>query len=230
MNMKRWERESLTPEEIDLVLDAARDEEEKAMMTTLADTGMRVNELLRLRKDWVHFPRRKRGITGLLKRSESHGFIKIPVNEDYTPVAGTKGRGPKTKRIRNVPMTARLHDVLKEWLKDHNGFFRTYNHVYNVCVRSGKKAGIEPPVGYRHRGASHIDPLGGVYHSKGFHVTPHIFRHSFITWVYYASGLRPEEIAVLVGHRDAKMVNEVYLHLDEKEITRKIEESGCLER
>jgi len=38
--MKKWERESLKPEEIDLVLDAARNDEERAMMTVLADTGM----------------------------------------------------------------------------------------------------------------------------------------------------------------------------------------------
>lgn len=192
--MKKWERESLTPEEIDLVLDAARDDEERAMISTLVYTGMRVNELLRLRKEWVHW------------RKGSHGVIRIPVNEDYTPVPGTKGRGPKTKRIRNVPMTARLHDVLKAWFKDHNGFFRTYNHVYNVCVRSGKAAGLKK------------------------RVTPHIFRHSFVTAAWYNTDLKDAEIGQIVGHKDGRMVRDVYLHIDEKETARKLEESGWLER
>jgi len=193
--MKKWERESLKPEEIDLVLDAARNDEERAMMTVLADTGMRVNELLRLRKDWVHW------------RKGSHGVIRIPVNEDYTPVPGTKGRGPKTKRIRNVSMTFRLHAVLKAWFKDsHNGFFRTYNHVYNVCVRSGEAAGLKK------------------------RVTPHIFRHSFVTAAWYNTELKDAEIGQLVGHKDGRMVRDVYLHIDEKETARKIEESGWLER
>jgi integrase/recombinase XerD len=192
--MKRWERESLTPEEIDLVIASARTDEEHAMMTTLADTGMRVNELLRLRRDWAHW------------RKGSHGEIRIAIKDDYTPVPGTKGRGPKTKRIRNVPMTSRLHDVLKAWFKDHNGFFRTYNHVYNVCVRSGEAAGLKK------------------------RVTPHIFRHSFVTGAWYKTDLKDAEIGQLVGHKDGRMVRDVYLHIDEKETARKIEESGWLER
>lgn len=192
--MKKWERESLTPEEIDLVISAGRNDEEIAMMTTLADTGMRVNELLRLRKDWVHW------------RKGSYGVIRIPVNEDYTPVSGTKARGPKTKRIRNVPMTARLHDVLKAWFKEHNGFFRTYNHVYNVCVRSGEAAGLKK------------------------RVTPHIFRHSYATAAWYNTELKDAEIGQVLGHKDGRMVRDVYLHIDEKETARKLEESGWLER
>jgi integrase len=227
ISMKKWERESLTPEEIDLVLDAARNDEERAMMTTLADTGMRVNELLRLRRDWVHFPRRKRGITGLLK-SKSHGFIRIPVNEDYTPVPGTKGRGPKTKRVRNVPMTSRLHDVLKEWFRDgHNGFFRTYNHVYDVCVRSGEAAGLytitKLPHGKKYTVCKDVD------HSTGFHLTPHMWRHTYITQGMYKTDLKDWEMGALAGHKDGSMVR-VYLHVDEEETARKIEESGWLER
>lgn len=195
MIMKKWERESLNPEEIDLVIATGRNEEERAMMTVLADTGMRVNELLRLRKDWVHW------------RKGSHGVIRIPIKDDYTPVPGTKARGPKTKRIRNVPMSARLHDVLKAWFAEgHNGFFRTYNHVYNVCVRSGEAAGLKK------------------------RVTPHIFRHSFVTAAWYKTELKDAEIGQIVGHKDGRMVRDVYLHIDEKETARKLEESGWLER
>ena len=194
ITLKKWEREPLTPEEIDLVIAAARDEEERAMITVLADTGMRVNELLRLRRNWAHW------------RKGPHGEIRIPVNEDYTPGPGTKGCGPKTKRARNVPMTSRLHDVLQAWLKDHNGFFRTYNHVYNVCVRSGEAAGLKK------------------------RVTPHIFRHSFVTAAWYNTDLKDAEIGQIVGHKDGRMVRDVYLHIDEKETARKLEESGWLER
>ena len=199
--MLRWEREPLTPAETDAVIAAGKDAEERAMMTVLSDTGCRVNELLRLRKDWVHW------------RKGSHGVLRIPVKDDYTPVPGTKGRGPKTKKPRNVPMTSCLHDVLKAWFKaGHAGFFRTYNHVYNVCVRSGVAAGVE------------------ANHSKGFRVTPHIFRHTQVCRLYYVGGLRPEEIGALVGHVGGGMVESVYLHLDEMETARKMEESGVLER
>ncbi len=108
-------------------------------------------------------------------------------------------------------MTAQLRDVLRVWFKDHGGFFRTSTHVYNVCVRSGEAAGV----------------CGA--HSKGFRVTPHIFRHSFISRVYYEGGLRPEEIGQLVGHASGEMVEKVYLHLDETVTQTKLENSGFLE-
>lgn len=214
--MKKWERESLTPEEIDLVLAAARDEEERAMISVLVYTGMRVNELLRLRKDWVHW------------RKGSYGMIRIPINEDYTPVPGTKARGPKTKKIRNVLMTAQLHDVLKAWLKDHNGFFRTYNHVYNVCVRSGEAAGL-----YTSKKLDHdveYTVCAGVDHAPGWHFTPHITRHTYATLIWHNTELKDAEIGQTMGHKDGRMVRDVYLHIDEKETARKLAESGWLER
>lgn len=213
--MKKWERESLTPEEIDLVLDATRDEEERAMINGLVYTGMRVNELLRFRKDWVHW------------RKGPYGAIRIPVNEDYTPVPGTKGRGPKTKKIRYVLINSQLHEVLKAWFKEHNGFFRTYNHVYNVCVRSGEAAGlytskkVDQGIEYK--------VCAGVDHAPGWHFTPHINRHTYVTQVAYNTELRDWEIGGIVGHKDGRMVRDVYLHIDEKETARKLEESGWLE-
>ena len=199
MAIKKWDREALTPEEVDAVISAGRSFEERAMMTVLADTGCRSNELLRLRKDWVHW---RKGV---------HGVMRIPVKDDYTPVPRTTGRGPKTKKPRNIPMTARLNEVLRAWFKDgHAGFFRTYNHVYNVCVRSGEAAGV------------------AANHSRGFRVTPHIFRHTRVCRLYYAGGLRPEEIGALMGHVGGGMVESTYLHLDEVETARKLEESGVL--
>jgi len=191
--MKRWEREPLTPEEADAVIAAGRNDEERAMMTVLSDTGMRVNELLRLRKDWVHW------------RKGTHGVLRIPVRDDYSPVPGTTGRGPKTKKPRNVPITSRLNEVLRAWFKDHAGFFRTYNHVYNVSVRSGEAAGV------------------ALNHSKGFRVTPHIFRHSYVTNIYYSADLKPREIGQLIGHVGGGVVESTYLHIDEAETARKME-------
>lgn len=192
--MNKWEREPLTPEEIDAVIAAGRDEEERAMMTLLADTGMRVNELLRLRKDWIHW------------RKGSHGVLRIPVRDDYRPVPGTVGRGPKTKKTRNIPLTLRLNEVLRAWFKGHSGFFCTYNHVYNVCVRSGAAAGV------------------ALNHSKGFRVTPHIFRHSFITNIFYSADLKPQEIGQLVGHVGGGVVESTYLHINEEETARKMQD------
>lgn len=216
ISMKKWERESLTPEEIDLVLAAARNEEERAMITVLVYTGMRVNELLRFQKDWVHW------------RKGPYGAIRIPVKDDYMPVPGTKGRGPKTKKIRYVLMNARLHEVLKAWFKDgHNGFFRTYNHVYNVCVRSGEVAGLYTITDIP--GGKKCTVCKGIDHAPGWHFTPHINRHTYVTEAAYNTELKDWEIGPLVGHKDGSMVK-IYLHVDAKKTAEKIEKSGWLER
>lgn len=214
--MRRWEREPLTPAEFDLVYAVLRSREERAIVLSLIDTGMRANEVLRLNPDWCHW------------RKGRHGVLQIPMRDDYSPVPGTVGRGPKTKKIRNIPMTLRLHDALKDWFKDHHGFFRTYNHVYNICVRSGEAAGLYT-IKKDPNGGKIYTVCKGVNHSKGWHFTPHINRHTFATSVYMNTDLKTEEIKILTGHAPGSRVLETtYLHLDDKDIAEKME--GWVER
>ena len=182
--MDKWEREPLTDEEITAIFDECTTTEERLIVAFLADTGCRVNELLRFRESWVDY------------RAGKYGTIVVPVQ-------ATSGAKPKTKKPKTIPISKRLRGVFDEG-KDSR-VNRTPQHIYNVVKRLAKKAGITK------------------------HVTPHVFRHSFITRCYYKGGLKPEEIGALAGHRDGEMVGTVYLHIDSEKTRSKLEESGFLE-
>lgn len=47
----------------------------------------------------------------------------------------------------------------------------------------------------------------------GFKITPHQLRHSYCTMLYY-SGIKIKEVQNLMGHSSAKMVYDLYAHLD----------------
>jgi len=186
----KWERIPLTPGEITQVIDATETLEERATITFLADTGCRVNELLRMRYEWFDYDRGK------------YGVVNVPPKTDAVGV-----RGAKTKKTKHIPMTKRLARVIQKYCIEYNvsGMFRSPVWVYNVCKRCAKRAGIEK------------------------HVTPHIFRHSYITNAFYEGNLKPLEIASLAGHKDASMVEGVYLKINDDITAKKLEDSGWLD-
>lgn len=182
--MEKWEREPLTDEEIKAIFDECSTIEERFIVGFLADTGCRVNELLRFNKSWDD------GCVG------KYGTLTVPVQ-------ATSGEKPKTKKPKTIPISKRLRSCIDEF--GEYGVKRTPQHIYNVVKRLAKKAGVTKKV------------------------TPHVFRHSFITRCYYKGGLKPEEIGALAGHRDGEMVGTVYLHIDSEKTRSKLEEAGFLE-
>lgn len=181
---EKWERVPLTDAEVSAIFDVAETDEDRLIVAFLADTGCRVNELLRLDSSWIKSDVGK------------YGTLVVPVQ-------ATSGKKPKTKKPKSIPISRRLRDVFDGMASIRVN--RSPQHVYNVVKRLGKKAGVEK------------------------HVTPHIFRHSFITRCYYEGGLKPEEIGALAGHRDGEMVGTVYLHIDDNITRSKLEDAGFLE-
>lgn len=199
--MEKWDRESLTIDEIARCIGVCVTLEERVVVTFLADTGARKNELRRLRPDWVKFDHGK------------YGIMTIPPRDDYKPIPprqrkNTKvefiPRGPKTKVTRRVALTHRLSDILREWFTKRAWIMMTDKQIWALCVRIGKDAGIKK------------------------RVTAHIFRHSWVSNAYRA-GLRPAQIAKKVGHVDARMVERVYLHIDDEETDAELDEGGMLD-
>lgn len=209
--MEKWEREPLTDEEITAIFDECSTTEERLIVAFLTDTGCRVNELLRLREKWID------------GESGRYGSITVPVK-------ATSGKRPKTKKIKTIPMTKRLRDVWQETRYTPPGMRvnRSAQHIYNVSVRLGAAVGMYTVK--KEKGKKTVYTLcPGVNHSKGWHVTPHIFRHTFCTRCYYRGGLETDEIGALAGHRDGEMVRTVYLHIDSEKTISKLEEAGFLE-
>lgn len=198
---KKWDRESLKPDEILKCIDVCKTLVERVAIITLADTGMRKNEVIRMLPEWTRFDRGK------------YGQMTIPVRDDYKEIdesqrKNTKrqfvARGPKTKFERRVALSKRLAEVLKEFYEENDKINMSPNTIYKLCVRVGKDAKLLK------------------------RVTPHIFRHAWITNAYEA-GVAKERIARRVGHIDSHMVETVYLHLDDEETDSELESGGMLD-
>jgi len=205
--MNKWERIPLTPDEVTRVIDATETLEERVALTFLADTGCRVNELIRMDMTWFDFGHGKYGVVNVPpKPPDDIPMVVLPGNELMTTCLK---RGAKTKNVKHIPLTKRLSDILWNgipgWFENNNRLLRSSVWVYNVCLRCAKRAGIEK------------------------RVTPHIFRHSYCTNAFYEGKLKPLEIAKLAGHVDSKMVETVYLKVNDDITAKKLEDSGWLD-
>ena len=77
--MDKWEREPLTDDEVTAIYEAAGKPEDRLIVAFLADTGCRVNELIRSQPGWFD------GGVG------KYGEIVVPVE-------ATSGKRAKTKK------------------------------------------------------------------------------------------------------------------------------------
>lgn len=123
--MNKWEREPLTDDEVAAIFGAAENMEERMIVAFLADTGCRVNELVRSRPGWFD------------QGAGKYGIITVPV-------LATSGKRAKTKKEKHVPVTRRLRECIEE--SEGLQLSRTPQHVYNVVKRLAKKAGVQKHV------------------------------------------------------------------------------------
>ena len=119
--MEKWDREPLTDAEVSAIFDATTNMEDRLIVAFLADTGCRVNELIRSRPGWVDYS------------SGKYGIITVPVE-------ATSGKLAKTKKVKVISITRRLRECIEEC--EGLGLSRTPQHVYNVVKRLAKGAGV----------------------------------------------------------------------------------------
>lgn len=155
--IEKWEREALDYNEIDMLIGACKDDTERTVITVLVYTGIRNNELIRMKDDWIDYD------------SEAHGLITIPIRDnvpkkDRNPHV-KKRTGAKTKVKRTIPiLNDDVNRVLKEWFKLHDGFDHINRQkIYRICKGVGERAGISKKV------------------------TPHQLRHTTASLMYDAN-------------------------------------------
>jgi integrase/recombinase XerD len=118
----QYKREPLSNEEAERLANAAENFEEKIVIFTLLDAGLRVSELAGLTKDNIQWQERRLIIYG-------------------------KGGpyGKKTKR-RVIPMTDRVRRVLEHHFAFENDFGMSARTIQRIVKRVANQAGIAKPV------------------------------------------------------------------------------------
>jgi integrase len=179
--------EVLSREEIDQLEAAAQVPRDKLIIRLLADTGMRVGELLNLRPCDM---RREQGRCYLQIRGKTGGrMVGVePALFRRLRAYADGGRGGAAGELD--PLFVALH----------GGHGRSLAH--GAARRPLTRSGV-------------AQMLSVCAHLAGLHkpVGPHLLRHSYAT-DYLRQTHDPVTLAKILGHSSLAMIHEVYLHLD----------------
>jgi len=118
----QYKREPLSDDEVNRLTNACETFDEKFIIWTLLDTGLRVSELASLKKDNILWQERRLVIYG-------------------------KGGpyGKKTKR-RILPMTERIRGLIDHHFAEHDNAGMTARTIQRILKEVANEAGISKPV------------------------------------------------------------------------------------
>jgi len=176
----------LSREEIRQIEAAAATERDKLIVRVLADTGMRVGELLRLRVDDLVSDGRER----------------------YLRVLGrSQGGGAKGDAGRLVPITPGLHMRLDRYARRGRPECNT-DRLFVTLER--RPTGDYEPLA--ERSVQGLVTMLGKKAGIAKHVHPHLFRHSLATNLL-RKHVNPIQVRDILGHTSLAMIDRVYSHL-----------------
>lgn len=171
---------------------------DRALIVTLADTGLRIHEACALQRGQIDWLEHRAVIRGKGDRQAAIRFSPraFQALKDYLAARAAFDQNTaqrERKRVENLPLFAR-HD-------------RGSGQMTRCLSTTGARKAIEQRV---------AGALGGQAVS---HITPHTFRHYFVTMVLRGSGnLRLAQI--LARHQEIS-TTQLYAHLDDSEIDEK---------
>ena len=176
----------LSRDEIQQLEDAARSERDKLIVRVLADTGIRVGELLGLR------------CSDLLERDRHH----------YLRIAGaSQGGGAKGDKSRLVPVP-RQWRRLQRYVERGRPKDTASDRLFLSSRRDRTTGDFEPlTVSGVQQLVRTVAEIAGI--QKRVH--PHLLRHSYATWALNR-GMNPILLAQVLGHSSLVMIQRNYAH------------------
>ncbi len=192
-SMRKRVLDTLTRDEIQKLEDAAQTERDKLIVRVLADTGLRLGELLALRADD-------------LRAEGGKHMLKVPGRER----ADGRGAwvGSKGDKERLVPLAPTLARRLRRFA-DRSRPEATSDRLF-LTLRRGRASGqldglTESAVEQMIRSLAEIAGIKK-------RVYPHLLRHSFAT-EYLRRGGNPILLQQILGHGSLTMITQTYQHL-----------------
>jgi integrase len=189
---------ALTDEQVTAIAAQVPDRH-RALVWTLAETGMRVGEAVALRV------------------KNLNGTIKVV--ENAPEVAGRHIFGtPKTEgSVREVPISPKLRAILADQLNLFSNRFNPESLVF-----AGDRGAPVSQSNFRKRIFQPAAERAKVYGADGRVPTVHDLRHTAIS-LWIARGLTPFEVSKMVGHTDLKMIEKRYGHLYMETLQKKMD-------
>lgn len=211
------ERESLTDEQVEKLLDTIRDLPPYVFVMIGLYAGLRREEILALKWDCVFLDT---DTPYLLVRRAWH-------TESNRPIIMTE---LKTKAARrDIAIPKRLAECLREAkaaskseyvIANDDGEPLSYSQFKNlwrfIIVRTAKPRIAKKKVGGKYVKYMLYPELGAMARNNGkvqyvldFEVTPHQLRHTYITNLI-AAGVDPKTVQYLAGHENSKITMDIY--------------------
>jgi len=185
----------LTAVQAQAILDACEHLRDRLLFAVLLDTGMRIGEALGLRHEDLD-------IAGRLVT------VRPRVNDN--------GARVKSGRIRTIPTSAELMRLYVDYL---NGEYGALDSDYVFVNLWGGALGH--PLSY----SAVYDLVGRLGTRTGIEFGPHLFRHTYATWLL-RKGAGMESVKESLGHASIATTIDTYSHLSVEDARATLEAAG----
>lgn len=185
----------LTAVEGQAILDACQHLRDRLLFAVLLDTGMRIGEALGLRHEDLHLAERQ--------------VVVMPRRNDNRARA-------KGGRTRTIPTSAELMRLYADYL---NNEYEILDSDYVFVNLWGRPHGH--PLSY----PAVYDLVTRLRRSTGISFGPHLFRHTYATWLL-RKGAGMESVKELLGHASVTTTIDTYGHLSVEDARRTLEAAG----
>lgn len=185
----------LTTVEAQTVLDGCEHLRDRLLFGLLLDTGVRIGEALGMRHEDLHLAERQ--------------VVVMPRRNDNR--ARAKSGWPRT-----IPASAELMRLYADYLNNEYGALDSDYVFVNLWGR---------PHGHPLSYPAVYDLVTRLRRSTGISFGPHLFRHTYATWLL-RKGAGMESVKELLGHASVTTTIDTYGHLTVEDARRTLEAAG----
>ena len=195
----KLEDKYLEREELSALLDTMDDEQDRLLTEFLALTGLRIGEVIALRRDDVDMAARR-----------------IHVNKTYSSELQTV-QTPKTATSRrDVVIQDELVSVIKGLINLADSYI-----VHSPLLIPSYSGGYLCSRTYQR----HLESASE--RSIGRKITPHALRHT-MTSLFAEAGVPLDVISRRLGHENSQITRDIYLHITERQAEKDAEVVSCV--
>jgi len=185
----------LTAEQVQAILDACVHLRDRLLFALLLDTGVRIGEALGLRHEDLDIAERQVTIT---------------------PRENANGARVKSGRSRAIPTSAELMRLYVDYLNLEYGVLDS-DYVFVNLWGHPKGHPLSYPAVY--------DLVGRLRQRTGITFGPHMFRHTYATWLLRRNA-GMESVKELLGHASITTTVDTYGHLSAQDARATLEAAG----